>query len=716
MAAFSRRGTWGRGASNGVSVTASLLLALACAHRAPAPEQPPGEGLLGLRFQAVAEGLVVTDVVPGMGAAQAGVSPGDLIVRIAGQAPGPDPRAQLIGTPGTSIEVTLQAPLGGGERQVSVARGLRAEPEDRAPTPEVVEAFARALERGKPEVAEEAARALVAADFGGWPALRAVVRPLRAAGPANPEAAAAAARVLVAGRPTDWDIQFIAAEALFRVDAYEEAAAGFAAVERLRPADIAGEGWRGDLGGDSLGRMFLARSLAALRRVEEADATLRALAATRTITGPLAELGLAPPLPPTETWRARQAPLPALSTTLLDGSTWSSEAHKGIPILLTFWASWCGPCMEELPHLQSLWEERKALGFEVLAVSVDDLGDRPAVERTVKRLGLAFPVTHAPELARRFEVGPIPALRLLDRGSSIRYAASGYSEAALERLRAQVDAALGEQAGAPSALGEVWAPEGVARLRAFVPVSGARDVAADAGGVVLGVAGAPPLRLDSPEALPVVGTPVTGSGGADRVAWLDGAVSAERGKPWLRAWTEEGSARWFLTTPSPVTDLAAEGGRLWASTSDEILVLDPAGAVLARKAGGAQDLAVGAGGIWAVDGEGRRWLRFSKGEVVAEDRGPAPDSAAVGAAGEVGSRIAVSLVSGRFGPQGALRVVATRDDGLIIGLDGQGKPKFILDLNGISRLAAWDADDDGQDELLVSVPDQGLAWVDVALP
>ena len=67
---------------------------------------------------------------------------------------------------------------------------------------------------------------------------------------------------------------------------------------------------------------------------------------------------------------------PALTVTLSDGRDFDLAAMRGKVVLITFWATWCGPCLEEMPALEKYYLEHKADGFEVIALSVDRPGNR----------------------------------------------------------------------------------------------------------------------------------------------------------------------------------------------------------------------------------------------------------------------------------------------------------------------------------------------------
>jgi peroxiredoxin len=72
-----------------------------------------------------------------------------------------------------------------------------------------------------------------------------------------------------------------------------------------------------------------------------------------------------------------------------DGQTLRMADLRGKPVLLNFWATWCPPCIEELPLLNSFFKENSAKGWQVLGVAVDQLAP---VQRFLAKSPLAFPV------------------------------------------------------------------------------------------------------------------------------------------------------------------------------------------------------------------------------------------------------------------------------------------------------------------------------------
>ncbi len=103
----------------------------------------------------------------------------------------------------------------------------------------------------------------------------------------------------------------------------------------------------------------------------------------------------------------------------LDGSRLSLSSLKGKVVFLSFWATWCGPCKEELPSIQALYQKLSGKGFVVLAV---DLGEGKAkVEQFVKANHLTFPVLLDGDAAvgSSYGASSIPTNYLIDRSGRI---------------------------------------------------------------------------------------------------------------------------------------------------------------------------------------------------------------------------------------------------------------------------------------------------------
>ncbi len=76
----------------------------------------------------------------------------------------------------------------------------------------------------------------------------------------------------------------------------------------------------------------------------------------------------------------------------LDGAMLAANTFKGRPLLLNFWATWCPPCVEELPLINDFFLQNKVKGWQVLGLAVDQAGP---VRRFLTGLPLSFPVALA---------------------------------------------------------------------------------------------------------------------------------------------------------------------------------------------------------------------------------------------------------------------------------------------------------------------------------
>jgi len=105
---------------------------------------------------------------------------------------------------------------------------------------------------------------------------------------------------------------------------------------------------------------------------------------------------------------------PALSLPDLDGNVRSLADFKGKTVLLNFWATWCLPCVAEMPALERVHQLLKEQGLEVVAISVD--GDRTKVKDFVQKNGLSFTVLHDPgfKTPPKFGVSGFPETIFVD--------------------------------------------------------------------------------------------------------------------------------------------------------------------------------------------------------------------------------------------------------------------------------------------------------------
>jgi cytochrome c biogenesis protein CcmG/thiol:disulfide interchange protein DsbE len=80
----------------------------------------------------------------------------------------------------------------------------------------------------------------------------------------------------------------------------------------------------------------------------------------------------------------------------LDGKMISLSDHRGHVVLVNIWATWCPPCVDEMPSMEKLYQQLKGENFEILAVSIDALGTK-AVAPFMKKFNLSFPALLDPE-------------------------------------------------------------------------------------------------------------------------------------------------------------------------------------------------------------------------------------------------------------------------------------------------------------------------------
>jgi cytochrome c biogenesis protein CcmG, thiol:disulfide interchange protein DsbE len=121
------------------------------------------------------------------------------------------------------------------------------------------------------------------------------------------------------------------------------------------------------------------------------------------------------------------APVPQLKVESLTGKRIDVASYRGRVLLLDVWASWCGPCKQELPMLDAMARRLKAQGIDILAVSVDQ--ERANVDKFLKGHGhWALTIAHDPAgtIAERLQPDKMPTSYVIDRAGIVRYVNAGF--------------------------------------------------------------------------------------------------------------------------------------------------------------------------------------------------------------------------------------------------------------------------------------------------
>jgi peroxiredoxin len=118
--------------------------------------------------------------------------------------------------------------------------------------------------------------------------------------------------------------------------------------------------------------------------------------------------------------------------------------QRGQVVMVNFWATWCGPCRQEMPHLSRLYERYRSAGFVLLGVNVDD--DPRAAAELAAKLGVKFPVLLDTDktVSRTYDMSAMPATLLIDRDGRVRHIHRGHHEGAERTYEEQVRSLLRE--------------------------------------------------------------------------------------------------------------------------------------------------------------------------------------------------------------------------------------------------------------------------------
>lgn len=135
-----------------------------------------------------------------------------------------------------------------------------------------------------------------------------------------------------------------------------------------------------------------------------------------------------------------KTPIEALSGKKID----FDNLYGKSAVVLNFWATWCGPCRLELPHLQKIYEEYSPKGVVFVAVSLDNPRHKDRIANYLSKNKINMPVyiDSNGQLASRFKIQAIPATFVLAKGGKMVYQAKGYRPGDEILLRKQIDSLL----------------------------------------------------------------------------------------------------------------------------------------------------------------------------------------------------------------------------------------------------------------------------------
>ena len=138
------------------------------------------------------------------------------------------------------------------------------------------------------------------------------------------------------------------------------------------------------------------------------------------------------------------APAPAYTAQTLAGDSASTTALAGKVVLLNIWATWCAPCRDEIPYLQSLYTKHQRDGLELVGVSVDARGQDDAIRGFVKDFGMTYPIWRDPDerIQSLYLALGVPASYLIDRRGILRWRRIGIVSETDSSFNAALAAAL----------------------------------------------------------------------------------------------------------------------------------------------------------------------------------------------------------------------------------------------------------------------------------
>jgi thiol-disulfide isomerase/thioredoxin len=119
-------------------------------------------------------------------------------------------------------------------------------------------------------------------------------------------------------------------------------------------------------------------------------------------------------------------PAPDFNLGARGGKSLALSELKGQVVMINFWATWCGPCRQEMPLLEQMYKKYRPMGFTLLGVNVEP--DPVGAEDWLKETPVSFPILFDREnrVSKLYNVSGMPSSVLVDRKGNVRYLHRGY--------------------------------------------------------------------------------------------------------------------------------------------------------------------------------------------------------------------------------------------------------------------------------------------------
>jgi peroxiredoxin len=121
-------------------------------------------------------------------------------------------------------------------------------------------------------------------------------------------------------------------------------------------------------------------------------------------------------------------PAPDFALRSWDGGNMRLSEHTGEVVLINFWATWCGPCRQEMPLLDEIYGKYRRAGLVLFSVNLDEETNLDAAREMAKTLRVSYPVLFdaRKEVSRAYQASTMPLTVLIDREGVVRYVSEGY--------------------------------------------------------------------------------------------------------------------------------------------------------------------------------------------------------------------------------------------------------------------------------------------------